>query len=106
MIEKDFFQLIINSLLKVSKIQDCVVKPSIASEEEIHFSELHQLNDEQVKSFVKKCIMVCGLDNKLIYYQIKKQGCKLGFCGVDVPLIFDNPEQREKYLEYRNQLLA
>lgn len=106
MVEKDFFQLIISSLLKVSKIQDCFVKASIASEEEIHFSALQQLSDKQIKHFVKKCIMVCGLDNKLIYFQIKRQGSKLGFQGIDIPLVFDSPEQRDKYLEYRNQLLA
>ncbi len=105
-IEKDFFQLIVKSISSIEGITKAWIKASSGSKADIHFTKLENLHEEEVSKFVQTCLLICGTDTKLLNFQIKKQGSKLGFQGIDIPLAFDNAEQREKYLEYRNQLLA
>jgi len=105
-IEKYFFELIIKSISSVEGIAKAWVKPTAGSESEIHFTKLTELEENQVTKFVQKCLLICETDTKLLNFQIKKQGSRSGFRGIDIDLKFENPEQKEKYLEYRNQLLA
>lgn len=106
MAEKEFFHLIIKSISRVSGISKAWVKASAGSKTNIHFTKLENLQEDEISKFVRTCLLICGTDTKLLNFQVKKQGSKLGFQGVDIPLVFDNSEQQEKYLEYRNQLLA
>ena len=104
--EKYFFELIVKSISSVEGITKAWVKPTAGSESEIHFTKLTELEENQVTKFVQNCLLICGTDTKLLNFQIKKQGSRSGFRGIDIALKFENPEQKEKYLEYRNQLLA
>ena len=104
--EKYFFELIVKSISSVEGITKAWVKATAGSESEIHFTKLTELEENQVTKFVQKCLLICGTDTKLLNFQIKKQGSESEFQGIDIPLKFENPEQKQKYLEYRNQLLA
>ena len=105
-LEKYFFELIIKSISSIDGITKAWVKPTAGSESEIHFTKLTELEANQVTKFVQNCLLICGTDTKLLNFQVKKQGSRSGFRGIDIPLNFDNQEQKDKYLEYRNQLLA
>lgn len=104
--EKYFFELIVKSISSIDGITKAWVKATAGSESEIHFTKLTELEENQVTKFVQNCLLICGTDTKLLNFQVKKQGSRSGFRGIDIALNFDNQEQKQKYLEYRNQLLA
>ncbi len=104
--EKYFFELIVKSISSIDGITKAWVKATAGSEYEIHFTKLTELEENQVTKFVQNCLLICGTDTKLLNFQVKIPGSESEFQGIDIVLNFDNQEQKQKYLEYRNQLLA
>ena len=106
-IEKEILQLIMKSLIaKEPEIKESSVKAGFSSKMIIKFSELTKLEDHQIITFVKSCLVACGTNTQLMNFQVKIPGSESEFQGIDIILNFDNQEQKQKYLEYRNQLLA